>query len=78
MGPQLCFHPRPWTELLTLYPAVLQMSVFGYKKDQGAVQLEVYTINKATDNPGKEVELASQTLKKTFIEKKKKFEVYAS
>lgn len=38
------------------------MYVIGHKRTQGAELLEVYTINKATDNHGKEVEIVGQAL----------------
>lgn len=54
MGPGLWFRPQPCTELLTV-PAVLPMYVTGHKRGHEAVQLDVHTINKATDNYGKKM-----------------------
>lgn len=46
------------------------MYLVGHKRDQGAVWLEMYTINRATDNPGKETEIVVEPLKESLIEKK--------
>ena len=54
-----------------LCPAALQMYVVGRKKDRGARQLEVYKINKATDDHEKKVQIVSQTLKQSLLHEKK-------
>lgn len=53
------------------------MYVSGHKRDRGAVPLEVYTINKATDNHGKEVEIVGQALEKISHLGEKQLKVYA-
>jgi hypothetical protein len=46
------------------------MDVIGHKRDQEAVWLDVYTINKAPDNHGKE--MVGQPLKKSLFKKRNK------